>query len=372
MERFVKGFFKSKSKGDPDLKALVLAGGTGTRLRPLTYTMPKQLVPIANKPIINYVINDIKNAGIKEIIIIISPETGDQIKNEISKTDWGLDFKFVVQDEPLGLAHTVLIAKDFLKDDPFVMYLGDNLLNGGIKKLIDIFREGYSDSVIMLKEVDNPKMFGVAEIDVDGRLLSLVEKPINPKSNLVLVGIYIFSKSIHDAIANIKPSARGELEITDAIQLLMESGKCVKSVILKDWWLDTGKKDDLLEANRVVLDELVESSVLSVVAQNSEINGRVQIGRSCEIISSKIRGPVVIGNNVKIFNTFIGPYTSIGDNSYIENTSVEHSVILQCVRLNNVDRIEDSVIGMNAVVRKSDSKHKAFRFMISDDSEVII
>jgi len=354
------------------MKALVLAGGTGTRLRPLTYTIAKQLVPVANRPIINYVISDIKDAGIKDIVIIISPETGSQIKEEISKNDWGLNIEYILQDKPLGLAHTVLVARDFLMDDPFVMYLGDNLVHGGIKNIIDTFNVVNSDSVIMLKEVDNPSMFGVAEISEQGDILSLVEKPENPRSNLALVGIYVFSNAIHDAIADIKPSGRGELEITDAIQSLMKSGRNVKSVVLKHWWLDTGKKDDLLEANRVVLDELVERNIISNIEGNSEITGRVQLGENCEIKNSRIRGPVVIGQNVRINDAFIGPYTSIGDNSYINKTSVEHSVILDGVTLDNVERVEDSIIGKNAVVRKSDSNHKAYRLMISDDSEVII
>jgi glucose-1-phosphate thymidylyltransferase len=354
------------------MKALVLAGGTGTRLRPLTYTMAKQLVPVANKPIINYVITDIKDAGIKDIGIIISPETGDQIKDELSKTIWDINISYILQDNPLGLAHTVLVAKDFLGADPFVMYLGDNLIQGGIKKIIDTFEESNSDSVIMLKEVDNPSMFGVAEINDRGDILNLVEKPKNPVSNLALVGIYVFSNVIHEAITKIRPSSRGELEITDAIQSLMDSGRNVKSVILKNWWLDTGKKDDLLEANRVVLDELVVRDIKSSVDSDSVITGRVEIGEDCEIKNSKIRGPVVIGKNIKMINSFIGPYTSIGDNSIINSTSVEHSVILDSVTLDNVERIEDSIIGKNATVRKSDSNHKAYKLMISDDSEVII
>jgi len=225
------------------MKALVLAGGKGTRLRPLTYTMAKQLVPIANKPIINYVIKDIENAGINDVGVIISPDTGDQIKNEISKTKWNVNIEYILQAQPLGLAHTVIIAKDFLGADPFVMYLGDNLIQGGIKKIIDTFEESNSDSVIMLKEVDNPSLFGVAQINRRGDIIRLVEKPQKPPSNLALVGIYVFSNLIHEAISNIKPSKRGELEITDAIQALMQSGKNIKSLILDNWWLDTGKKD---------------------------------------------------------------------------------------------------------------------------------
>jgi len=354
------------------MKALVLAGGSGTRLRPLTYTMAKQLVPVANKPIINYVITDIKDAGIKDIGIIISPETGDQIKDELSKTKWNVNIKYILQAQPLGLAHTVIIARDFLGEEPFVMYLGDNLIQGGIKKIINTYNESNSDSVIMLKEVDNPSMFGVAEINDRGDILNLVEKPNNPVSNLALVGIYVFSNVIHEAITKIRPSNRGELEITDAIQSLMDSGRKVKSVILKNWWLDTGKKDDLLEANRVILDELVVRDIKSRVDSDSDITGRVEIGEDCEIKNSKIRGPVVVGKNVKILNSFIGPYTSIGDNSIINSSSVEHSVILDSVTLDNIERIEDSIIGKNATVRKSDSNHKAYRLMISDDSEVII
>lgn len=354
------------------MKALVLAGGKGTRLRPLTYTMAKQLVPIANKPIINYVIKDIENAGINDVGIIISPDTGDQIKNEISKTKWNVNIKYILQAQPLGLAHTVIIARDFLGEEPFVMYLGDNLIQGGIKKIINTYNESNSDSVIMLKEVENPSLFGVAQINRRGDIIRLVEKPKKPPSNLALVGIYVFSNLIHEAISSIKPSKRGELEITDAIQALMQSGKNIKSVILDNWWLDTGKKDDLLEANRVVLDELIERSIKSKIDKPTEIIGRVQIGKNCKIKDSKIRGPVVIGNNVKILNSFIGPYTSVGDNSIIVGTSLEHSVIMESVSLDNVERIEDSIIGKNTLVKRSNSNHKAFRLMISDDSEVII
>ncbi|NIP39593.1 MAG: glucose-1-phosphate thymidylyltransferase [Candidatus Dadabacteria bacterium] len=354
------------------MKALVLAGGTGTRLRPLTYTMAKQLVPVANKPIINYVINDIKNTGIKEIGIIVSPETGDQIKAEISRTDWGLNISYIPQDKPLGLAHTVVVAKDFLNDDSFVMYLGDNLIQGGIKNIVETYNKTECDSVIMLKQVSNPSMFGVAEINENGDIIGLVEKPTNPVSDLALVGIYVFSNHIHNAISNIKPSGRGELEITDAIQMLLGSGRNVKSVILNNWWLDTGKKDDLLEANRVVLDELIKININSKPDAKSEIIGRVEIGKGCEISNSRIRGPVVIGDGVKVRDSFIGPYTSIDNNSTIMGSSIEHSVILDSVLLENVQRIEDSIIGKNASVRKNDSGHNGIRLMISDDSEVQI
>jgi len=352
------------------MKALVLAGGKGTRLRPLTYTMAKQLVPVANRPIIHYVMDQISNVGIKEVGIIISPETGEQIKEALAGNAWGLEFSFILQEEPKGLAHAVMVAQDFLGEDPFLMYLGDNLIGQGIEGFVEEFRSSRPEALILLKEVKDPRMFGVAEVDGTGEVKRLIEKPKEPPSNLALVGIYLFSPAIHEAISEIKPSFRGELEITDAIQRLLEKGKTVKSFILKRWWLDTGKKDDLLEANRVVLDELVERDLRGEVDEKSRIVGRVSLAKGARVEKSTIRGPVVIGEKTVIKGSFIGPYTSIGYNCIIKNAVLEHSVILDGAKITDIERLEDSVVGRNAVVSKGNQNSKALRLMIGDDAEV--
>jgi len=354
------------------MKALVLAGGKGTRLRPLTYTMAKQLVPVANRPVLYYVMHHIEEVGIKEVGVVISPETGNSIQEDLSKRDWAFNLTYILQDQPLGLAHAVKIARDYLREEPFVMYLGDNLIGQGIREILKSFVNSQADAVILLKEVEDPRMFGVAEIDTEGRVIRLIEKPKEPPSNLALVGVYVFSPAIHEAISEICPSWRGELEITDAIQKMMESGGRVESFILKSWWLDTGKKDDLLEANCIVLDECIQREVYGLVDLKSTITGRVFIEKEARVEHSTIRGPAVIGKGTVVRNSFIGPYTSVGGNCLIENSSLQHSVLLDGARLLGVQRLEDSVIGRNAVVKKGTGNHQAFRFMIGDDSEVII
>lgn len=353
------------------MKALILSGGKGTRLRPLTYTSAKQLVPVANKPILFYVIENIVNAGIKDIGIIVSPETGEEIKNAVGDGKrWGAKITYILQDKPAGLAHAVKTAHQFLGNSPFVMYLGDNLIGGGISGFIDTFRSVKSDALILLKPVDNPSNFGVAEVDKNGVVLNLVEKPREPKSNLALVGVYIFSPEIHRAIAEIKPSDRGELEITDAIQRLVENRKKVDSHILEDWWLDTGKKDDLLAANTIVLDEMIKRRMDGDVDNHSIISGRVMIEKGARIVNSTIRGPVVIGNDCLIENSFIGPYSSIGNGSKIINSAIEHCVLLEGCEINHIDRLEDSLLGRGAKVMKNTKKHHAHRLSIGDDSVV--
>jgi len=354
------------------MKALVLAGGKGTRLRPLTYTMAKQLFPVANRPVLYYVMEHLEQAGIKEVGVIISPETGHLIKESLSKRNWNLDLTYILQAEPLGLAHAVKISKDYLKDEPFVMYLGDNLIGQGIEQIVKSFTDSQADAVILLKEVADPKMFGVAELDAGGRVLRLVEKPKEPPSDLALVGVYVFSPRIHDAISRIRPSWRDELEITDAIQKIMECGGKVESFKLKSWWLDTGKKDDLLEANSVVLDECIRREIKGEVDSSSTIAGRAFVDQGVLVENSTIRGPSIIGAKTIVKNSFIGPYTSIGEGCLVENSSLQHSVILDGARISNAQRLEDSIVGRNAVVRKGTDNHQAFRLMIGDDSEVIL
>jgi len=352
------------------MKALVLAGGKGTRLRPLTYTMAKQLIPVANRPILHYVMDQISGVGIKEVGVVIAPETGQQIKEALAENPWGLNFSFILQEEPKGLAHAVMVARDFLGESAFLMYLGDNLIGQDIKGFVDEFLSSNPEALILLKEVEDPRMFGVAEIDEKGNVKRLIEKPKVPPSNFALVGIYLFSPSIHEAIAEIKPSFRGELEITDAIQRLLEKGKTVRSFILKHWWLDTGKKDDLLEANRVVLDEWIRRKLEGEVDTQSKIVGRVSLARGARVERSTIRGPVVIGEGTVIKDSFIGPYTSVGKNCVIERSVLEHSVVLDGARLTSIERLEDSVIGRNAVVASGAENARALRLMIGDDADV--
>lgn len=352
------------------MKALILSGGKGTRLRPLTFTTAKQLIPVANKPILGYVMDQVSQAGIKDAAVVIAPETGEYVKDYVKDgSDWGIDVTYFRQ-EPLGLAHAVKTAESFLRDDPFVMCLGDNLLGEGITKLLDKFDKENLDALILLKEVENPSSFGVAVLDNGGSVVKLVEKPKEPPSNLALVGVYVFSSRIHEAIRRIKPSWRGEFEITDAIQELINMGCNVKSEILNSWWLDTGKKDDVLTANSIVLDEYVKNGMHGNLDNNSKVTGRVRIGRGAIVVKSVIRGPVVVGENARIENSFIGPYTSIGDNTEIMDSSIEHCVILNGAVIKGVERLEDSLIGKDVKVSKNHDNHRALRLMIGDYSEV--
>ncbi len=355
------------------MKALILSGGRGTRLRPLTHTMAKQLVPVANQPILGYVMKHLQEAGIKDAGVIVAPQTQNEVRNYLKDGSlWNISITYIVQDEPLGLAHAVKTARDFLGEDDFVMYLGDNLLGTGIKDAIQRFKkEGYH-CMIFLKEVSDPRAFGVAELDAQGNIVRLVEKPKVPPSNLALVGVYIFSPVVHEAIEKITPSWRGELEITDAIQVLIDSGYRVKGEILDSWWLDTGKKDDFLAANTTVLDEYTVRKIDGDVDQESTIEGRVQIEAGATILRSTIRGPVVIGKNAVIDNSFIGPFSSIGTGSKIKDSVVEHVVILEDSIVEGVVRLEDSLIGRNATVKKSKSLRGALRLMVGDHSRVEI
>jgi len=355
------------------LRGLVLSGGKGTRLRPLTHTAAKQLVPVANQPILFYVLDNLKEAAIEDVGVVISPETGSAIREAVGDGKrWGLRIEYILQDEPLGLAHAVKIARPFLGDDSFVMYLGDNLIGSGISALCQGFVRGGVDATILLKRVSSPSAFGIAEIDGQGRIMKLEEKPKQPKSDLALVGIYLFSPKIHGAIDRIKPSWRGELEITDAIQMILNDGGVVYSHEIHSWWLDTGKKDDLLTANTVVLDEWLTRQLDGEVDQQSEVTGRVRLGHGSRIINSKVRGPAVIGESVHIEDSFIGPFTSIGDGCRILASVLEHCVLLESARIEGVDRLEDSLMGKGSVVRKAQGSHQAYRLMIGDDSEVLL
>ncbi len=356
------------------MKALILSGGKGTRLRPLTYTGAKQLVPVANKPILWYGIESLVAAGITEIGIIVSPETGPEIEAKTGTGDrFGATITYIPQESPDGLAHAVKIAQPFLGDSPFVMYLGDNLIQDSLNEFVADFKKKPSISaIIMLKQVKNPTAFGVAQIADDGSVIKLIEKPKDPPSNLALVGVYLFSADIHGAIASIQPSARGELEITDAIQQLITNNQSVEAKELSGWWLDTGKKDDLLEANRIILDEyLTEAKVLGTVDEQSKISGRVIVGAGSQLINCNVRGPVVIGENCVLENCFIGSYTSIADDVRMSDIEIDHSVVLKGANMAGIKRrIVDSLIGERAKLTITDHRPIALRFMVGDDSVI--
>ena len=351
------------------MKAIILAGGRGTRLRPITNTIAKQLLPVANKPILFYVLDQIVETGIKDICIIISPETSSHVREAVGDgSRWDARITLTLQAEPLGLAHAVTTAREFLGDSPFLMFLGDNLIQGGVKEFVHQFNTSQPDALILLKEVPDPRLFGVAELNGRGEVVHLVEKPKEPKTNLALVGIYLFTPEIHRAISEIKPSRRGELEITDAIQRLIDTQRTVRSHILSGWWLDTGKKDDLLEANRVVLDNLVQRDIRGQIDADSQVVGRVEIGEGTSIENSTVRGPVSIGEGCLIRNSFIGPFTSIGAKTTIEDSSVEHSVVLENGLISKIGRLEDSLIGKGVTLRKADDRFKAVRLFVGCDS----
>jgi len=353
------------------MKAVVLCGGKGTRLRPLTHTLPKQLIPIANRPVVHYVMDHLRVAAIKDVGVVVAPETQDHIQAALAGNPWEFNLRYLVQDQPLGLAHALIVAREFTGQDPFIMYLGDNLVGSGVQPLVRLFAEERADAVVLLKEVPDPTRFGVAVLDDAGRLVRLVEKPEDPPSNLALVGVYVFSVAIHDAVDQIEPSPRGELEITDAIQHLLTARRSVLGNRLSSWWLDCGKKDDLLEANRTVLDEWTERRVEGEVDPQSRIVGRVDLAPGARVERSEIRGPTVIATGTVIQDAFVGPYTSIGQNCVIRHSTLQHCVVLDGATVDGSERLEDSVLGRNAVVRK-DGPRRPMRLMIGDDAEVLL
>lgn len=349
------------------MKALVLSGGKGTRLRPITHTSAKQLVPVANKPILYYGLESIAEVGITEVGIIVG-DTKEEIKEHVGDgSRFGLKVTYIEQEAPLGLAHAVKIAQDFIKDDPFVMYLGDNLIENGIDRFVKEFNEKKPDSLILLAKVPNPSQFGVAELDGD-KVKRLVEKPEDYVSDLALVGVYLFTPKIFEAVNNIKPSGRGELEITDAIQYLVETGKTVLPHLIEGWWKDTGKLEDMLEANRITLDK-ISTDIKGELLEGSSIRGRVQIGKNSKIINSVICGPSVIGDNCVIENSYICPYTSVNDNSEICHAEIEQSIILENSTIKNLKyRLSESLIGRNVTIQNKESFPKSYQIMVGDNS----
>jgi glucose-1-phosphate thymidylyltransferase len=352
-----------------DLKGLILSGGKGTRLRPITYTSAKQLVPVANKPVLFYGIEAMAQAGIEEVGIIIAPETGDEIRAAAGDgSRFGVKVTYIVQDEPLGLAHAVLTAEPFLGSSAFVMYLGDNLLQGGIADLVAAFREHSPDALILLTPVLDPEQYGVAELS-NGAVVRLVEKPPEPKTDLALVGVYMFTPLVHEAARAIAPSGRGELEITDAIQHLVDSGRRVEPHIVRGWWKDTGRLEDMLAANRLVLDTIearVEGSL-----EDSQVDGRVVIDAGARLERCTVRGPAIIGAGAHLVDCYVGPYTAIGEGCEIQNAEVEHSILLAGAAVKHLDgRMESSLLGRNVRIGRARRQPRAYRFLVGDNSEI--
>lgn len=353
------------------MKALVLSGGAGTRLRPITHTSAKQLVPVANKPVLFYCLEAVRDAGITDVGIIVG-DTAPEIEAAVGDgTALGIRVTYIPQSAPLGLAHCVLIAREFLAEEEFVMYLGDNFLIGGITELVEEFRTERPDAAILLTKVAHPEQFGVAELGADGAVARLVEKPPNPRSDLALVGVYLFGTRIHDAVRSIAPSARGELEITDAIQWLIDSGARVRPHFVSGYWKDTGRLEDMLDCNRLVL-ESVEPSIAGEVDAASTLVGRVVIEEGAIIRRSTIRGPAIIGRNTVISDSYIGPFTSIYHSCVVEGTELEHSIVLESSTIRGVARIEDSLIGKEVEVAPSGALPRAHRLMLGDHSKVSI
>jgi glucose-1-phosphate thymidylyltransferase len=353
------------------VKGLILSGGKGTRLRPLTHTSAKQLVPVANKPVLFYGIEAIAAAEIREVGIIIAPETGDEIREAVGDgSRFGVSIEYIEQDEPLGLAHAVLTAESFLGDSPFVMYLGDNLLRDGIVDLVDTFRREQPDALILLTPVPDPEQYGVAELH-DGRVARLVEKPKNPETNLALVGVYMFTASIFEAARAIEPSWRGELEITDAIQTLVDGGRRVDPHIVHGWWKDTGQVQDMLEANRLILDDLMGQVDGELV--DSRVEGRVVIAEGALLERTTVRGPAIVGRGSRLTDAYIGPYTAVGDDVTIEKAELEHSIVLSGSAICDLEyRIEASLIGKNVRIGRGPALPKAYRFVVGDNADVQI
>ena len=353
------------------MKGIILHGGAGTRLRPLTYSGPKQLIPIANKPVSQYVLEDLTEAGVKDIAIVLGETFPDLVREHYGDgSKFHAHITYIYQGAPKGIAHAVSLCEHFVGQEKFIVYLGDNLLQDGIKEYAAEFSSHNYDAMILLKEVEDPSKFGVAEIDEKGKLVKLVEKPKTPISHYALIGAYFLTPKIFSAIKRLKPSRRGEYEITDALQTLIQEGCNVEYRIVKGWWFDTGKKDDVLTVNALILDErgkrIIEGNV-----ENSKIEGRVTVGKGTRIIDSVVRGPAIIGEDCHVENSLITPYTSVGDRVKILNSSVEYSIVMDDSTIEGVDRIQESLIGRGSKIVKSDER-KFYRFHIANHSEVTL
>jgi len=353
------------------MKALVLSGGAGTRLRPITHTSAKQLLPVANKPVLFYGLEAIRDAGITDVGVVVG-DTAPAIREAVGDgSAFGLRVTYIPQEAPLGLAHAVLVAQDFLGDDDFVMYLGDNFIVGGIAELVEEFRAARPDAQIMLTQVADPRDFGVAELDEYGQVIGLEEKPAEPKSDLALVGVYMFTPCVHEAVGSLQPSWRGELEITEAIQRLIDDGRKVASTTISGYWKDTGNVTDMLEVNRLVL-ETVEPLRRGVVQPGCELIGRVVIGEGAEVSGSRIVGPAIIGAGARVANSYIGPFTSVAEDCAITDSEIEYSIVLRGASIRGVRRIEASIIGRDVEVTPAPRVPKAHRLILGDHSKVQI
>jgi glucose-1-phosphate thymidylyltransferase len=352
------------------MKGLILSGGTGSRLYPLTYTNAKQLIPVANKPVLFRVIEAIRDAGIDDIGIVVG-NTAERIKDAVGRGDrWNVKITYIPQNKPLGLAHAVKVAQPFLGDDRFVMFLGDNVIQGGISTLIRQFATSDWNSQIVLTRIEHPEQYGVAELGEDGHIVRLIEKPKVPPSDLALVGIYMFDHNVFRAVDAIRPSWRGELEITDAIQWLVDNGCVVHPYIHTGWWIDTGAPGDMLSANDLVLEE-IEHCIEGYVDRDSKVDHRVTIQQGAEIINSTVRGPSIIGEGTRIVNSYIGPYTSISHHVTVENSEIEHSMILENSAISDIEaRIQDSLIGRDVVISRSPIRPKALKLTVGDHSKI--
>ncbi|HEV2075253.1 MAG TPA: glucose-1-phosphate thymidylyltransferase, partial [Thermoleophilaceae bacterium] len=358
--------------GEADaLKGLILSGGRGTRLRPLTHTSAKQLVPVANKPVLFYGLESLAAAGIEEVGIIVAPETADEIRTAVGDGGrFGVSITYITQDAPSGLAHAVLTAEEFLAGMPFVMYLGDNLLRDGITELVDAFRRERPDALILLTQVPDPESYGVAELR-DGRVARLVEKPPEPRTDLALVGVYMFTPAIFEAARAIEPSARGELEITDAIQRLVDGGLRVDPHVVRGWWKDTGKVEDILEANRLILDDLAGRVDGELV--DTRVEGRVVVERGARLERSTVRGPAIVGAHAEITDAYVGPYTAIGEGVSISRAEIEHSIVLAGSSVRDLEgRMEASLVGKDVTIGRARSTPRAYRFVVGDHAEITI
>jgi glucose-1-phosphate thymidylyltransferase len=353
------------------LKGLILSGGAGTRLRPITHTSAKQLVPVANKPVLFYGIEALVEAGISQIGMIIAPETGDEIREAAGDgASFGAEITYIEQAEPAGLAHALLTAEDYLGQSPFVMYLGDNLLRNGIVELVDEFRRSEPEALILLTRVPNPSAYGIAELDGE-QVTRLVEKPKEPRSDLALVGVYMFGPQIFPAARSIKPSSRGELEITDAIQALIDDRARVEPHLVRGWWKDTGRLEDMLEANRLVLEDL-ETQVDGELV-DSDVEGRVLVEEGASLKNTRVRGPAVIGRGAQLSDSYIGPYTSIGADVTVTGSEIEHSIVLAGSVIRDLPvRMEASLLGKGVTLTRSEGRPKTMRFLVGDSAEIAI
>ncbi len=361
-----------REQGDMRVKGVLLHGGAGTRLRPLTFSGPKQLIPVANKPVSQYALEDMVSAGIREIAIVLGEVFPELVREHYGDgSRFGCRITYIYQGKPLGIAHAVGLCRDFVGSSPFVVYLGDNLLQHGIKRHLKEFLEDDYDAFILFKEIEDPRRFGVGEFDEQGRLVRLVEKPKEPPSNYALVGVYFFTPVVFEMIDRLKPSWRGELEITDAIQLLLEHGYKVGYAFVEGWWLDTGKKDDILYANALLLDERVKRDIRGKVIR-SKVEGRVIVEEGARVVDSVVRGPAIIGRDCVVECSFIGPYTSVGPGSRVVDSSVEYCVLLEGVHVEGVERLEESLIGRHARVVKGKDRRRVYKLSIGDYSEVVL